>query len=100
MLRHRHHHRLLVVDALGLCVGACYYLDVSHSTVHQSTFVCPSVVDAPPCSSIVLSCGWWSVDVDAVVSDPITLTFDSWLVITLNVVSDYSPQFNLTTRAA
>ena len=34
----------------------------------QSTFVCPSVVDAPPCSPTVLSCGWRSVDVGAAVS--------------------------------
>ena len=45
-----------------------YCLDVSHSTLHRSTFVCPSVVDAPPCSPTVLSRGWWSVDVDAGVS--------------------------------
>jgi hypothetical protein len=29
--------------------------------------VCPSVVDAPPCSPTVLSCGWWSANVDAAV---------------------------------
>jgi hypothetical protein len=66
--RYRHHHRLLVVDALDPCGGACYCLDVPRSTLPQSTFVCLSVVDAPPCSSTVLSCGWWSVDVDATVS--------------------------------
>ena len=44
------------------------YLDVSHSTLPQSTFVCPSVVDASPCSPTVLSCRWRSVNVDAGVS--------------------------------
>jgi hypothetical protein len=67
-VRYRHHHRLLVVDALGPCDGACYCLEVSRSKLTQSTFVCPSVVDAPPCSPTVLSRGWWSVDVDTGVS--------------------------------
>ena len=30
--------------------------------------VCPSVMGASPCSTAGLSCGWWSVNVDAVVS--------------------------------
>jgi hypothetical protein len=34
----------------------------------MSTFVCPSVVDGSPWLPTVLSCGWWSVDVDAAVS--------------------------------
>ena len=63
-----HHLRRLVVDALDPYDGACYCLDESRSTLTQSMFVCPSVVDPPPCSSTVLSCGWWSVDVDAAVS--------------------------------
>ena len=67
-LRHRHHHRLLVVDALGPCDGACSSLDMSRSTLPQSSFVCPLVVDAPPWSPTVLSCSWRSVDVDAAVS--------------------------------
>ena len=61
-LRYRHHYRLLVVDALDPCDGACYCLDVSRSTLPQSTFVCPSDVDVSPCSSAVLPCAWWSVD--------------------------------------
>jgi hypothetical protein len=67
-LRYRHHYRLLVVDALGPCDGACYCLDEPCSTLPQSTFVCPSVADASPCSSTVLPCGWSSVDVDAAVT--------------------------------
>jgi hypothetical protein len=43
--------------------GCCSYLDGSPSTMQQSTFFCPWVVDAPPCSSTVLSCTWWAVDV-------------------------------------
>ena len=58
----RHHYRLLVVDALDSYDGACYCLDVSRSTLPQSTFVCPSDVDVSPCSSAVLPCAWWSVD--------------------------------------
>ena len=53
--RYRHHHRLLVVDALDTCDGACYCLDESRTTLPQSTFVCPSVVDASPWSPTVLS---------------------------------------------
>jgi hypothetical protein len=67
-LRYRHHFRLLVVDALDSCDGACYCLDVPCSTLPQSTFVCRSVVDASPCSSTVLSCGCWYVDMDVDVS--------------------------------
>ena len=48
--------------------GCCSCLDVSRSTLTQSTFVCMSVVDAPPCTPTVLSCSWWYVDVDAAVS--------------------------------
>ena len=39
----------------------CPCLDVSGSTLLQSTLVRASVADAPPCSLTVLSCGWWSV---------------------------------------
>ena len=67
-VRNRHHHRLLVVDALDPCDGACYCLDVSRSTLPQSTLVCRSVVDASHCSSTVLKSGWWKVDLDAAVS--------------------------------
>jgi hypothetical protein len=63
--RYRHHFRLHVVDALDPCDGTCYCLDVSRTTLPQTTFVCPSVMDASPCSPTVLLCGWWSVDVDA-----------------------------------
>ena len=66
-VRYRHHYRLLVGYALCSCDGACYCLDVSCSTLPQSTSVCPTVVDASPSSSAVLSCGWWSEDVDAAV---------------------------------
>ena len=48
--------------------GCCFRLDVSHLMTPQSTLVCPSVVDASPCSPTVLSCGWWSVDVDETLS--------------------------------
>ena len=47
--------------------GCCSCLDVLRSTLLQSTFVCLSVVAASPRSTTVLSCGWWSVDVDAAV---------------------------------
>ena len=46
----------------------CSCLDVSRSSSPQSTFVCPLVVDASPCSLTVLtvlSRSWWSADVDA-----------------------------------
>ena len=46
--------------------GSC--LDVLCLTLPQSTFVCPSLVDALPTSPAVLSCGWWSVDEDATVT--------------------------------
>ena len=46
----------------------CPCLDMSLSALPQSTFVCPSVVDASHCLSTVLSCGWWSVDVGATVT--------------------------------
>ena len=67
-LRYRHHHRLLVVDALDPCDRARSCLDVSHSTLPQSTFVCPSVEDASPCTSPGLSCGCRYVDFDAAVA--------------------------------
>ena len=46
----------------------CPYLDVSCSTLLQSTFVCLWVVATSPCSATVLSCGRWSVNVDVSVS--------------------------------
>ena len=46
----------------------CSCLNVSRLTLPQTTFVCPSVVDASPWSPTVLSCGLWSVDVNAAVS--------------------------------
>ena len=53
------------VDSVVLC---CFCLGEPCSTLRQSTFVCPSVVDEPPCSPTAQSCGWWSVGVDAAVS--------------------------------
>ena len=46
--------RLLSVLVLCSCDGDCSCLDVSRSTLPQTTFVCPSVVDAPPCTPTVL----------------------------------------------
>ena len=58
--------QLPLMTASPHCLGVvfvrwcCPYLDVSRSTLLQSTFVCLWVVAAAsPCSRTVLSRGWW-----------------------------------------
>ena len=77
--------------------GRCSRLAVSRLTLPQSTFVCPSLVDAPHFPSNVLSCGWWSVDEDVAVSVQCTATASDvtpvrWCCSCLDVSNSSLPQ--------
>ena len=60
--------RAMIAWMVNEILYTAQYRGALETLLYQSTFACPSVVDATACLAAVLTCGWLSVNVDAAVS--------------------------------